>query len=374
MHVQAFESATLSLTELRQRSGFADPCKSRKNDITDALKTVFWFFSLHRVTGLETAYALERHFEPAAFGESEHGDPFHKNKWSGYQAGRHVPRIVLSAVEAKLPGANACLSNPLWAALTERSLTANQLEALLATLAPEIQLQVQRRRTSLHPRYPGMTSNHGLAAALERRASLDALAAAVVLLRIAHVKGETAAAYHWGRCLLRIMVMLGELLHAVGIARPLLELIDERVLPLAQHDGVRPGFPTHRFVEIAHRYLEALFRIRDKPFESMTEAQLHAAGQRMFDIKAGFDYFHAFNPIPVSEGTGTGKGSNQKIEAPATWLHTWALNMLSIGGHREAPPSAARTGEDLWATQEGTVAHRILEARAFGDVGTYATQ
>lgn len=355
--MQALESACLSLSEFSQRSGFADSCKSRKprrKDIRSALKTVFWAFSLQARTGLTTGYALERYFEPDAFGQNAKGDRYHRNKWPGYLAGRIDPKKVLPAVEAKCPGANDCLSSPLWAALTDRPLTRRQLDALILPLEPDVQALVRRRSPSPRPIHPpGSRMDHRLAEALERRASLDALAAAVILLRIAHAEGATALAFQWGRHVLRIMVMLSELLHEGGIARPLLELIEERVLRLARHDGAQPGFPRGTFAEIGRHFASAMRRIDGKPFESMTQAERQAARQSRLGFRAGFDYFYAFNPIRVLADSGAGALGEQVLATPDAWLHAWALNMLAMGGHRDPPPAVVRAGEDLWARQEG---------------------
>lgn len=258
--MQAFESACLSLTEFRQRSGFADSCESRKRrrrDETDALKTVFWAFSLQTRTGLETAYAMERLFEPSAFRRTASGERFHHNKWSGYVAGLHRPVKVLAAVEALYPGANACLAIPLWAAMTARALTRKQLEALVLPLEPGIQALLRRRGTAPRPpRFPHASIDRDLARALERRRSLDALAAAVIMVRIAHVEGETAAAFEWGRRLIRIALVHADLLYAGGITGALLELLEERVLTLAWHDGARPTFHIGRLEWLNEAYVQ----------------------------------------------------------------------------------------------------------------------
>lgn len=258
--MQAFESACLSLAEFRQRSGFADACESsrpRRKDVADALKTAFWAFSLQARTGLKTAYALERHFEPEAFGRTGSGDRFHKNKWRSYLAGRHQPEDVLNAVGAKCPGANACLTSPLWAALAPRPLTRPELETLVLPLSPAIQSWVRRRGiTQPRPWAPRVGFSTELAKALQRRPSLDALAAAVIMVRIAHVEDEAFVAYLWGRLALRVALLQVELLYAGGIFRPLIELLDERVLALASHGGTRPCFPAHRFDELSRSYAQ----------------------------------------------------------------------------------------------------------------------
>lgn len=258
--MQAFESACLSLAEFRQRSGFADACESsrpRRKDVADALKTAFWAFSLQARTGLQTAYALERHFEPEAFGRTDSGERFHKNKWPSYLAGRHHPKDVLNAVAAKCPGANACLTSSLWAVLAPQPLTRSQLETLVLPLAPAIQSWVRRRGiTQPRPRSPRVGFSTELAKVLQRRPNLDALAAAVIMVRIAHVEGEAFVAHLWGRLALRVALLQVESLFAGGIFRPLIELLDERVLTLACHGVTRPSFPAHRFEELSRSYAQ----------------------------------------------------------------------------------------------------------------------
>ncbi|WP_457447229.1 hypothetical protein [Roseateles sp. P5_E4] len=352
--MQALESARLSLAEFRQRSGFAacrENPKPIKKDITDALKTVFWAFSLQARTGLASPRALERHFEPGTFRTNSEGEPFNNNKWRNYFAGRHVPTVVRDTVAARYAGANACLDSPLWAALTLRPLTRRQLEDLVLPLAPDIQAIVRRRGTDPRPpRFPGLTIDRGLADMLERRASFDALAAAVIMVRIAHVEGESAAAFDWGRRVLRILLMLSERLHDGGIARPLLELVEERVMALAWHDGARPGYPAGCFYQLALHYARGLRHMKDQPFSEMTEKQRHDAGQWFLDFAYRGDYYYAFNPVRViSEGTSA-RVDDRKFATPDIWLHTWALNMLAVGGHWKHPPDAVRSGKDLWAS------------------------
>lgn len=354
--MQALESACLSLAEFRQRSGFPASRESPKasdKDITDALKTVFWAFSLQARTGLASPRALERFFEPETFRKNRDGRPFNNNKWRHYFAGRHVPEVILDKVEARYAGANACLNSPLWPALTLQRLTKRQLEDLVLRLAPDIQAIVRRRGTDPRPRrFPGLTMDRGLASMLERRASLDALAAAVIMVRIAHLEGESAAAFDWGRHVLRILLMLSEQLHDGGIARPLLELVEERVMSLAWHDGARPGYPTGCFYQLALHYARGLRHMKDQPFSEMTEKQRHAAGQWFLDVDYRGDYYYAFNPVRVISAGADAKPSDQQFATPDIWLHTWALNMLSVGGHWEHPPDAVKSGKDLWASHD----------------------
>jgi hypothetical protein len=358
--VQAIESACLSLAEFRQRSHFPrarETLKQGKNDITDALKAVFWAYSLQELTGSASPRALERLFEPETFRKNAAGQPFNHNKWRHYFAGRHEPIAALDKVAAKFPGANACLESPLWAALTPRPLTRRQLDNLILPLAPDIQAIVRRRGTEPRsPRFPGMSMDRGLAEALERRASFDALAAAIIMVRISHVEGESSAAFDWGRHVLRILLMLSEMLHNGGIARPLLELVEERVLALAWHDGARPGYPAGSFFRLAQHYVQGLGQMHRS---WMTRKQRQAPGQCLLSIEYGWDCFYAFGPLRITVEGAPDRPEDRQFATPDIWLHTWALNMLEIGRHRDAPPDAVVAGLDLWASRDLHLAELI---------------
>ena len=86
--------------------------------------------------------------------------------------------------------------------------------------------------------------------------SLDALAAAVIMVRIARIEDEAFVAHLWGHLALRVALLQVESLYAGGIFRPLIELLDDRVLTLASHSGTRPCFPASRFEELSRSYAQ----------------------------------------------------------------------------------------------------------------------
>lgn len=354
--MQALESARLSLAEFRVRSGFA--CQQpRRRDVADAIKTVFWFFSLQCETGCRTAYALERFFEPGMFRTNAAGERFHSSKWARYGAGLNSPRDVLAAVEKKCPHANTCLASPLWPALTERPLKRSQLDALLRRLAPGVRSLVCRRTSAARrvERHTTGAIDEVLARALERLASLDALAAMVVLLRLAHADGRTTEAFRWGHHILRMMLLMGALLRSRGIAQMLFDLIEERVMPMARHEGLQPGFPSGSYLDLCRLYDSALWRIKDRRPDTGAADVQHFLGQRVLDDHYGYDYFYALNPMRRLADTSIAPASQQLFLKTDAWRFVWAHNMLSIGGHRYPPTPAVLDGNDLWATRQGDV-------------------
>jgi hypothetical protein len=354
--MQALESARLSLADFRVRSGFA--CQlPRRRDVVDAIKTVFWFFSLQCETGCRTAYALERFFDPDMLRTNAAGERFHSSKWARYGAGLNRPRSVLPAVEKTCPGANACLASPLWPALTQRPLKRPQLDALLRRLEPSVRSLVSRRtsapRRVARPRTDEI--DEVLARALERLVSLDALAAMVVLLRLALANGRTAEAFQWGRHVLRMMLLMGAFLRSRGVAQVLFDVIEERVMPMARHEGLQPGFPSGSYLDLWRLYADVLWRIKDRRPDTDTLNLQHVLGQRILDDQYGYDYFHALNPMRMLADTSIAPVAQQLFLKEDVWLFIWGHNMLSIGGHRYPPVPAVMTGLDLWATRKGDV-------------------
>lgn len=139
----------------------------------------------------------------------------------------------------------------------------SQIRKLLSGLPESIQTFVRRHHywpgSKTVPRAQNATM---LANVLERRASLDALGAEILLLRLANAAGSDEAAYEWGRRVWRMMVLLGPMFVAAGIAQPLAELIEERIMPMASVQGIRKGFPADggylRVVEAFAKTCDAL--------------------------------------------------------------------------------------------------------------------
>lgn len=317
-----------------------------KRDIPDVLRTVFWAHWVSVVFG-ENYRALERRFAPNS-PACRKPNPTFTNIWLSYLRGQHDPRRILPTVEKARPGINACLRSPLWPALTDKQLTRPQINKLLLQLVPEI-------RNVVWAGAQNGTAGARQAAMLEQRAQLDALAAEILLLRLAYLDGRHEAAYQWGRSVWRMMVLLGAELTHGGIAQALADLLEERLMPMARLEGVRFGFPPGHYLKVVPKFVLAIYRVANGSPEPKTEQQLLQIGQAILDLKWGFGYFWAFNPVRLLDDEVQPANISFAAEAEAGFvpehlnLHRWGLNMQSLGGHCKAPPQAARTGEDLWA-------------------------
>ena len=90
--------------------------------------------------------------------------------------------------------------------------------------------------------------------------------------------------------------MMGDLLHAAGVARALFELVEERIMPLAQHEGVQPAYPATSYGILWQVYSRALWQARSRPTQNKTEAKAHLIGQQILDDpSAGNDAVSVFS-------------------------------------------------------------------------------
>lgn len=359
--MQAIDFSLLSLEEFSEKCGFANAGKTRtrvRRDLTDAMRGMYWYHGVRRAMGIASAYGLERRIEPEAFKVSADGKRHHRNKWPSYRSGRRVPsRALVDRVEVYCPGTSAEMNSVLWPALSSKALSVTAIDALILRLDLRIQGVVRRNGT----RYQRGKDARGavdqrLADTLERHASLDALAAIVLMLRRASVLGHNETAYIWGRQAYRMLMLLGLQLLDRGIARPLLELMQQRIFPMATWSGVGYWMPTPSFLSAARGLQWVLGYVRDVPIESMTEKQKLDYMRQAMGVRLGWDYRYAFNPIrrgeidPLAskEQPTAARGEAQWIQRDR-WCHEWAWNMLQTGGHPEAPPSAVYLGGDVWA-------------------------
>ncbi|QCB46954.1 hypothetical protein E5678_13545 [Hydrogenophaga sp. PAMC20947] len=180
-----------------------------------------------------------------------------KNKWRSYRNGRHTPNLALvKAVETKFPGSFAVLNHPLWSLLRLGRSVEVEVPSPLSRLPPSLFTVVWGGSVQSH---------HGLVLApewnaqrlrkIERQAGLDALACLVALLRNAIESGDRREAHIFSRSLCRMMLMMGRWLYAHGIAQPMVDYLEELLLPLAAHDGQRHSFGEQGFRSAANRLI-----------------------------------------------------------------------------------------------------------------------
>jgi hypothetical protein len=146
--------------------------------LINVIRVRFWYAGVKQKTGLTTTYQLERHFEPLTKTAIDKRTPF-RNKWSKYQAGKHTPGAVLvSLVDAKIPGSARELNHPLWEVLRLGERVLPKIDVWMEKLEPRVQAVVYHppqdgmNALKLRKPYTSMLSNK-----LVKLGNLDALTA-----------------------------------------------------------------------------------------------------------------------------------------------------------------------------------------------------
>lgn len=178
-----------------------------------------------------------------------------KNKWRSYRIGRHTPSTKLvELIDAVYPGSQAALNHVFWKTLRLDRPIATHADSWLNELHPDIQGIIFQRSAALSiGKTPSSTLNQTHLSMLERRAGLDALACLVIYLRKIAEEGDTYFAHRLGWHLCRLLLILGPMLSVTGIVRPLIQYIEQEILPISSHNGLHYRFLDKGYLSTARR-------------------------------------------------------------------------------------------------------------------------
>ena len=252
-------------------------------DIRRALdigRTAFWYTGLTTRTGKRTPYALGKFLQPDTYRENKDKIPFHHNLWTKYAHGEVVPGAsLLLDVEEKVPGSRADFHHVLFDVLDPNLSIRGVGDELLRRMRPGVQRAVFcvaslkrgecRRRARLRNVLPLLTAE----------GHLDALAAAIVLLREAQDAGREEDVYTLGVAVHHTLLIACATSPGMRISRELTLLVSFLVLWPLNCSG-------RRFVgllsDVDAQYsqlLHALWHLEDhpRPFPNPTDESQFAS-------------------------------------------------------------------------------------------------
>lgn len=223
--------------------------KTRKNPVgkqrhvVDAFRTVFWFHLLRINSEAKSTYQMDQLLEKHQ-SQSEERAPDCKNKWRSYRDGRHTPSPTLvHFIAASHTDSQAVLNHVLWESLRLDRPISSYADFWLSQLHPDIQTAIYRHGNTFSVGKSIVeTLNQTRLSMLERRAGLDALACLIILLRKTANADNGSLAQSLARNLCRMLLILAPLLARAGINRPLVQYIEQEILPLSSHNGMQYGF------------------------------------------------------------------------------------------------------------------------------------
>jgi hypothetical protein len=158
-------------------------------------RTGFWVEQLMRATQSFTPYALGKRLQPDTYRKNEHNDPFNHNLWAKYAAGTVVPSPkLLREVEAVVPGSAANFRHVLFDVLDPATPIRDDANLLFRRMHPGVQRAVFEPKPLKLGYYHRRKALTRVLHALENQGHLDALAAAILLLREAQAARQQAHA------------------------------------------------------------------------------------------------------------------------------------------------------------------------------------
>lgn len=209
--------------------------RKRRDELVDLIRTVGWFRTVGNHLGTHKPREIQRAVALATTRRGVAGDLIKNGKFMEYSRGTHVPRAaVVDQVELMVPRSRRELEHPLWLVLRADEPVRKQISTWLRQLDPEIQRIVISPINQLS----ASTSRHTLGA-LERRASMDSLAALTMLLRLGYEEGNSEWVWLYAHAIFRTLLMMWPYFQRRTIAAGVFQLYAERIFCLAVFQGKR---------------------------------------------------------------------------------------------------------------------------------------
>jgi len=320
--------------------------QGRRKDEVDVLRTAFWFAEIKARLNASTAYEIERLLEPEAFGKNKDGDHIHRNKWSKYEVGQHVPcDSLVTRVDAKLPGSKRVLNHVLWEVLRAKHSIKELADDLLRQLTPEIQVcvfRIQRYRTSdSHHR---ISSSRRQLTLLERRSGIDALACLTILLRESSEQGENPHSIDIGKSIYRMLLVLCSTGQFGDFTQEIFDIYRDKIFSLPRHKGIIFRLKDSDFIDAVKLLTIIVLQVEDKKKFGTDGHGLNKVMYKFLDGDYGFDVKFALDPsFGPSEPFSDMNSKEWEDFEVREKFRQWGKEQLSSSNIREVLPPA-----ELW--------------------------
>ncbi|MFW9082547.1 hypothetical protein ACOI9X_25215 [Pseudomonas sp. P2757] len=318
---------------------------SPRSDTVEMLAVNYWFEGLKQRTGLKTAYALELYFEKESFRRNSNGTIVHyRSKWARYEQNLNSPKAkTLSRVELLAPGSTRELNHPLWTLITLLIKKKRiDFEGYLRTLSIDIQLVLFCDGSDMFwDNSRRVPTSQILLDKLERRASLDSLAALIAIVVEADHLGRRSLAVKAASSLHNVLLMLAIELQARRVAIRLIDWLAVNVLSL--------GVPTHlqvwmTSIDYIHSSAHLNTMVYQHPQRRGTSLPWKQRTKLMAKLIAGdmgFDVMHAMRP-QYELRTDIGDIADDLVQEfkKMSALRTWGWKCIIDGTPQVMPPTS----------------------------------
>lgn len=232
--------------------------KRKLVDAVDVLRPIYFVHDLRLRAKANSMYSLAAALlkEEGSVASPEHIDKMRLliDQFSGYSLGRHAPgpRFV-ARVEHCFHGVMTVLNHVFWDAIRPGDLNAKDIELMLQRLHPSVGRLLWTTRSDGLLNSRVVKWDVARFRGLERRASLDALACAVIMIRKAQLASSQPGAFAWSRTARRLMLILGQDLVERGIAGPLAEHFEATLFSKCEWQGTRYQFSAPGYLGLVEK-------------------------------------------------------------------------------------------------------------------------
>ncbi|WP_312049653.1 hypothetical protein [Acinetobacter courvalinii] len=209
---------------------------TKRRDQIDTLRTIIWYSYIEMNFANSTNYKIEKVIEPESFRKSEAGNYFHSNKWTKYKVGKHTPgNKLISKANQHVKGTAKIINHIVWEAIRGHKSLKWFMEEGVYQLSWDVQRIIFKSVNDQNELISVLHVRKDLRR-LERLASMDALAALIIFLRIADDQNQRKIALSIGHSIYRILLVMCVFLPLAKFRYELVYLIYLYVFPLCQSE------------------------------------------------------------------------------------------------------------------------------------------
>lgn len=324
------------------REQIPENSRPRSNTV-EMLAVGYWFEGLRQRTGLKTAYALELYFEKESFRRNTNGTIRHyRSKWSRYEQKMISPKAkTLSRVELLAPGSSRDLNHPIW---TLMKLISRQqkisFDSYFRALNTDVQLVLYRSTSNMIwdsvQREP---ITQVLLEKLERRASLDALAALIAIVVEADLLGRKTVAIKAAGTLHKVLLMVAMELQARGVAVGLIDWLVFNVLPLGVPAHLHIWMSSADYIHASAHLNTMVYQHPERRGKALPWKLRNKLMCKLLAGDMGIDVLHAMRP-QFELRTDIGEIAAELVEEfkKTSALRTWGWMCIIDGAPQTVPP------------------------------------
>ncbi|MGE8100531.1 hypothetical protein ACQKP6_21735 [Pseudomonas fluorescens] len=316
-----------------------------RSNTVEMLAVSYWFEGLRQRTGLKTAYALELYFEKESFKRNSNGTIRHyRSKWSRYEQNLISPNTkTLSRVELLAPGSSRDMNHPLWM-LIKLIIKKQEIDfdGYLRTLSTDVQLVLFSNGSDMFWDSSQRESiTQLLLEKLERRASLDTLAALIAIVVEADHLGRKSLAIKAANSLHKVLLMLAMELQARGVAVGLIDWLALNVLPLGVPAHLQIWMSSADYIHASAHLNSMVYQHPERRGKTLPWKLRTRLMCKLLAGDMGIDVLHAMRPqFELRTDIGEIPDDLVKEFKKTSALRTWGWMCIADGTPQVVPPVA----------------------------------